>query len=28
MYIVSKYELDDAKIDEINREIEASHLNC
>jgi glycoside/pentoside/hexuronide:cation symporter, GPH family len=27
MYIISKYELDDAKIDEINREIEAGHLN-
>lgn len=27
MYIISKYELDDAKIDEINREIEAKHLS-
>lgn len=27
MYIISKYELDDSKIDEINREIEASHLS-
>jgi glycoside/pentoside/hexuronide:cation symporter, GPH family len=27
MYIISKYELDDAKIDEINREIEARHLS-
>jgi glycoside/pentoside/hexuronide:cation symporter, GPH family len=26
MYIISKYELDDTKIDEINREIEAKHL--
>jgi GPH family glycoside/pentoside/hexuronide:cation symporter len=26
MYVISKYELDDAKIDEINREIEARHL--
>jgi GPH family glycoside/pentoside/hexuronide:cation symporter len=27
MYIISKYELDDARIDEINREIEARHLS-
>jgi GPH family glycoside/pentoside/hexuronide:cation symporter len=28
MYIISKYELDDAKIDEINREIEARHAKA
>jgi GPH family glycoside/pentoside/hexuronide:cation symporter len=27
MYVISKYELDDARIDEINREIEAKHLS-
>ncbi len=27
MYIISKYELDDDKIDQINREIEANHLS-
>ena len=27
MYIISKYELDDDKIDQINREIEAKHLS-
>jgi GPH family glycoside/pentoside/hexuronide:cation symporter len=27
MFIISKYELDDAKIDQINREIEAKHMN-
>jgi GPH family glycoside/pentoside/hexuronide:cation symporter len=28
MYVISKYELEDAKIDEINREIEARHLRA
>ena len=27
MFIISKYELDDAKIDQINREIESKHMN-
>jgi GPH family glycoside/pentoside/hexuronide:cation symporter len=27
MFIISKYELDDAKVDQINREIEAKHMN-